>query len=74
VVQAPRLHHQLVPDKVQTEPRVDLQLVEQLEQRGHIIKFTESDDYSVVQAIKRNKDGTLTAVSDIRKGGKPDGY
>ena len=72
MVQAPRLHHQLIPDTVQTEFRVDQDLVEGLEQRGHTIAFIEST--AVVQAVKRNEDGTLTAVSDIRKGGKPDGY
>ena len=67
------MHHQLIPDVVTAEPRFDHNVAEQLEERGHTVEFT-SKVQAIIQAIKRNDDGTLTAVSDIRKGGRPDGY
>ena len=70
-VQSPRVHHQLIPDEVRNEPRFDLNVIDQLKSRGH--QFSSISSTAVVQVIKR-KDGVLTAVSDIRKGGQPDGY
>ena len=70
-MQSPRVHHQLIPDAVRNEPRFDLTVIESLKAKGH--DFEEISLKAIVQVIKE-KDGLLTAVSDIRKGGKPDGY
>jgi len=65
------VHHQLIPDEVRNEPRFDLNILEGLKSRGH--EFRSISSTAVVQAIKEN-DGLISAVSDMRKGGKPDGY
>ena len=48
-VQSPRVHHQLIPDVVVAEPRIDERLVEQLEERGHVVDVSSSAK-AVVQA------------------------
>lgn len=70
-VQAPRLHHQLLPDQITAEARFDLRIKEDLASRGHA--FSTSTSSAVIQTIKENN-GYYTAVSDHRKNGKPDGY
>lgn len=70
-MQAPRLHHQLLPDQITAEARFDLRIKEDLASRGHA--FSTSTSSAVIQTIKENN-GYYTAVSDHRKNGKPDGY
>merc|ERR1712130_74934 len=71
-VQAARIHHQLIPEMIQSEVRFNGDVLADLTKRGH--KFEITNSKAIVQAIVRNGDGWLTAVSDYRKGGKPDGF
>jgi gamma-glutamyltranspeptidase / glutathione hydrolase len=68
-VNAPRVHHQHLPDQVYWENRgLSDEVVEELRARGHTVSQrggTSGD----VQAILRLPDGTLTAFSDPRLGG-----
>ena len=47
------------------------EVVEGLKARGH--KVVPMTGWSVLQAVQA-KDDVIVAVSDFRKGGKPDGY
>jgi gamma-glutamyltranspeptidase / glutathione hydrolase len=68
-VQAPRVHHQHLPDQIYWEAGgLAPAVVRQLEAMGHTMverRGTSGD----VQAILRLPDGTLTAFSDPRLGG-----
>ncbi len=68
-VNAPRVHHQHLPDQVYWENRgLSEVVVAELEARGHTVSQrggTSGD----VQAILRLPDGTLTVYSDPRLGG-----
>ena len=68
----PRFHHQWMPDELMLEPDwVAPELIRALEARGHA--FGEIHEVGVVQLIYRRPGGTLEAVSDPRKGGRPAG-
>ncbi|TXT27523.1 MAG: gamma-glutamyltranspeptidase [Planctomycetota bacterium] len=70
-VQAPRLHHQWLPDVLDLEPRLHRDLREPLTLFGH--KIQERTGNAVTQAVSRGPDG-LRAGSDARKGGRPAGW
>jgi gamma-glutamyltranspeptidase / glutathione hydrolase len=73
-VYAPRIHHQHLPDQIFFEPAgLPQQTVTALEGLGHrlVERLEMSGD---VQAILVLPDGTLTAVSDPRRGGRALGY
>ncbi len=70
-VQAPRLHHQWLPDVLDLEPRLHRDLREPLTALGH--KTQERNGNAVTQAVSRRPDG-LRAGSDARKGGRPAGW
>lgn len=70
-VQAPRLHHQWLPDVLDLEPRLYRDLHETLTMLGH--KTQERNGNAVTQAVSRGTDG-LRAGSDPRKGGRPAGW
>jgi gamma-glutamyltranspeptidase/glutathione hydrolase len=70
-ISQPRLHHQWRPDVVyRNKYAEDAPAIVGLEQRGHVISGKPRG--AVVQAI-RIDGGTLTGVSDPRKGGRPAG-
>lgn len=81
-VSRPRLHCQLFPPTVVYEPTFPEALVPKLQAFNHMSVTNSTYDVSgqlhaimgVVQAIVREDDGQLAAVSDYRKGGKPDGF
>ena len=70
-VQAPRLHHQWLPDVLDLEPRLHRDLRDPLTALGH--KAQERRGNAVTQAVSRTTDG-LRAGSDARKGGRPAGW
>ena len=70
----PRLHHQLVPNKVTFNNQYPLpkSIVDGLKRIGHEVEKTGS--FSANQAIHKENANTIYAVSDPRKKGKPAGY
>ena len=78
----PRLHHQLIPNKVFLEPGFPPAVIESLERRGHRIdaQSVEKKVGSSVHVIYKNyklknmPTGLIEAEADPRKGGKPAGY
>ena len=70
-VQAPRLHHQWLPDVLDLEPGLNRDLRDPLTSLGH--KTQERNGNAVTQAVSRGSDG-LRAGSDARKGGRPAGW
>jgi gamma-glutamyltranspeptidase/glutathione hydrolase len=73
-VDAPRVHHQHLPDQIFYEKGgLDPAVVAELRQMGYTV--TERSGVSGdVQAILVAEDGTLTGWSDPRRGGKAIGY
>lgn len=77
---APRLHHQHLPDLIQFEPgSLSPEIVSALEAMGHEMdeRIRTGDVYPYigdVQAILRLPDGTLAGASDHRRGGAAVGY
>ncbi|KAG0244981.1 hypothetical protein BGX31_008201 [Mortierella sp. GBA43] len=74
-VEAPRVHHQLMPNVVDIESGYDLLEVDFLETRGHNV--TVSDILlakAEVQAVMRDMNGLVYAASDSRKHGIAAGY
>lgn len=67
-VEAARIHHQWLPQKLDLEADLSRDVVDALEKRGH--KVNPADYRTAVQAIVR-RDGKLSAASDPRKGGTP---
>ena len=75
-VSRPRLHHQLMPNVVVTESGFDAQVIAFLRERGHNVttqtgRLGDGQKLGVVQLVTRDRDGSLHAASDPRKGGKP---
>jgi gamma-glutamyltranspeptidase / glutathione hydrolase len=73
-VNAPRVHHQHLPDEIYYEPRgLEPATVVQLRAMGY--KMVERGDMSGdVQMIVVRDDGTLAGWSDPRRGGRAIGY
>ena len=69
----PRLHHQLLPNTIYIYEKYKLRkaIVDGLKAIGHKFKL---GSYSVVQAIYKESNSTIYAMSDPRKKGKPAGY
>ena len=73
-VNAPRVHHQHLPDQINYERSgLDPATVERLEAMGHSL-VERSGVSGDVQMILVEEDGTLTAWSDPRRGGRAVGY
>ena len=73
-VNAPRVHHQHLPDQIYYEPNgLEPATVVRLRGMGHTL-VERSEMSGDVQAILVGADGTLTAWSDPRRGGRAVGY
>lgn len=70
-ISAQRFHHQWYPNKLYIEKDMPNDVKDNLIKKGHELSTGEAE--SAVQGILI-KDGKLTAASDPRKGGSPDGY
>ncbi|MBE0591299.1 MAG: gamma-glutamyltransferase [Gemmatimonadales bacterium] len=79
-VNAPRLHHQHLPDRIQYEPgSLSPETIASLEAMGHTMRERFDADalypyIGDVQAIMVLPDGTLEGASDLRRGGAAKGY
>ena len=77
---APRLHHQHLPDRIQYEMgSLSPEVIAALEALGQTVeeRYRSGDVYphiGDVQAIQRLQDGTLAGASDLRRGGAAVGY
>lgn len=72
-VNAPRFHHQWLPDLLQIENSYASNVqVRELKEIGYSVKIIP--DFARVEAIKYNPDGTLTGHSDRRGSGKAVGF
>jgi len=77
---APRLHHQHLPDRIQYEMgSLSPEVVAALEALGQTVeeRYRSGDVYphiGDVQAIQRLSDGRLAGASDLRRGGAAVGY
>nr|XP_018666852.1 glutathione hydrolase 1 proenzyme isoform X1 [Ciona intestinalis] len=72
-VEMKRIHDQLMPNVTQCEAGLDPEIISGLEAKQHITEIVSSAG-SVVQAIVVLPDGKVSAASDSRKGGYPDGF
>jgi gamma-glutamyltranspeptidase/glutathione hydrolase len=69
-VGAPRIHQQWVPAKTLLEPEWDAELVESVVgDHGHAVEWAKTWGFGSVQAIHVLPDGSVSAVSDPRRGG-----
>jgi gamma-glutamyltranspeptidase/glutathione hydrolase len=79
-VNAPRLHHQHLPDRIEYEPgSLSPEVVVALEAMGHQVeeRIRSGAVYPYigdVQVIQRTPDGALEAASDPRRGGTAIGF
>lgn len=79
VLDVPRLHHQLLPNRIMTEPGYPEAAVLALRARNHTVDtqtgvLGDGQRMGVVQVAIRQADGTLRARSDPRKGGLADAF
>lgn len=73
-VDAPRVHHQHLPDQIYYEPGgLEPATMVKLREMGHTL-VERSEMSGDVQAILVDPDGTMTAWSDPRRGGRAVGY
>jgi gamma-glutamyltranspeptidase/glutathione hydrolase len=73
-VDAPRIHHQWMPDELYAEARYPKRTVRKLEHMGHQIDRHRGLVLARVEAIRVLPDGQLEGGSDRRGGGKAAGY
>ena len=74
-VEAPRFHHQLIPNTVWAEFELDSDLVAGLSKRGHNIGISpQGVTVTGVSAIKRLSNGVIVGSGDYRKGGDASAY
>jgi gamma-glutamyltranspeptidase/glutathione hydrolase len=64
-VEAPRIHHQWIPDELNVEDKLPPEIKRSLERRGHTLK--ERNTLGVVQAILARRSG-ISGAADSRKG------
>ncbi|KAI8326002.1 gamma-glutamyltranspeptidase 1-like protein [Martensiomyces pterosporus] len=72
-IDMPRLHHQLLPDQLSVDPLFPISIAHSLASFGHTIAPLKHGS-SVVQAVHKQPDGTIYAVSDARKHGLAAGF
>ncbi len=70
-VDAPRFHHQWLPDKLVVEPEISPDTVALLRARGHTVEFVRSIGEAAVIVADR---GWLQGAADPRSEGKAAGY
>ena len=71
-VDAPRFHHQWLPDSIRMEPGFSPDTLALLEARGHQLDIRGY--FGDVHAIALSPDGWLLGAADPRRGGKAVGY
>lgn len=72
-VNAPKFHHQWLPDEIHVEPQFPADIIDSLEQMGYKV-VTLRGTIGRTELIKVNGDGTLEAVGDGRGDDSAAGY
>ncbi|HEX5636071.1 MAG TPA: gamma-glutamyltransferase, partial [Gammaproteobacteria bacterium] len=71
IVNAPRIHHQYLPDKVFYEPgALDKIMIEGLTEKGHVLEAAKDTWGNMQLVIINKKNGMAAAASDRRGAGK----
>ncbi|XP_054722278.1 scoloptoxin SSD20-like [Uloborus diversus] len=73
-IDAPRFHHQLLPNYIEYETLFPQSTLEDLRKMGHKTHVLGSKMVGILMGIARGEDGLLYANSDYRKGGNVDGF
>ena len=79
-IDAPRIHHQLLPMEAQVEVGMEQEVVDGLKTFGHKVKdnldvyFAKNYGGARVQGIAVDENGIITANNDRRKEGEVDGF
>ncbi|GIY94349.1 glutathione hydrolase 1 proenzyme [Caerostris extrusa] len=73
-IDAPRFHHQLIPNYIEHEERFPKDLLEDLHKMGHELHLLGSGMLGIIMGVEKGDDGTLYANSDYRKGGTVEGF
>ena len=63
-VEAPRIHHQWLPDRLNVEAKIPAETRKELEKRGHTLR--QQTELGVVQAITW-EGVTMSGAADTRK-------
>jgi len=71
-VEAPRIHHQWMPDTLDIEKGFAKDVIDSLEKMGY--KTIERGGIGRIEAIKVLNDGRFEAVGDIRGDDDAEGY
>lgn len=71
-IEAPRIHHQHLPDQVRVEPGLGDDMVQALNRMGYDVNRTGR--WGQAAGIARQQDGSLTGWFDSRGDGKAAGY
>ena len=75
LMQAPRMHHQHLPDALRLEENgFDAADVSELQRLGHEIRFFERPDDGSISATIERRDGSWYGQSDPRITGLAKGY
>lgn len=72
-IEAPRIHHQLIPNQITYQNEFNSDVLEGLRARGHQTAVTVGPD-SIIVGIVKQSNGALAANSDYRKGGGTSGF
>lgn len=76
-VDAPRLHHQWLPDRADVEPALARQypsVLKQLEAMGHVVRVSTDEQGDAHSIWIDQRTGGLTGVADKRENGSASGY
>lgn len=73
-IDAPRFHHQLLPNYIEHEERFPKDLLGELKKKGHHLHLLGSGMLGIIMGVLKGDDGVLYANSDYRKGGEVDGF
>ncbi len=71
-ISSPRLHHQLLPEKVFYEKRYPSEIISSLVQKHHQVQVVPG--LADVQGVMKFRNGIVHAGADARKGGKAAAY
>uniref|UniRef100_A0A2L2XUY1 Gamma glutamyl transpeptidase n=1 Tax=Parasteatoda tepidariorum TaxID=114398 RepID=A0A2L2XUY1_PARTP len=73
-IDAPRFHHQLLPNLIEHEVNFPEDILSDLKNKGHELKKLGDNMLGIIMAVATDENGRISANSDYRKGGEVDGF